>query len=359
MPALTAPSYPPGTRVQPLPRATSDGLPMPRVLQRGLCALVAALALICAQPKAARADNAAAETLFRAGRAASARGDHATACTHYRESYRLEPAIGTLLNLALCEEALGKLASAWQHYEDAARALTTDDERLGWTKQRLAALDGRVPRLTLLVSPAAPPNTRVTVSSIELQSASFGKAVRLDPGSHEISVAAPERAASRYTVELAESERKVMTVKVGRRLAPAQKPKPRVHPPESARHSTPDRPPMSKESPRWQAIVGYSSLGVGGLALLTSGAAMMVAFDRKATVDEHCDGERKCDDTGLAAGDSGESWLNVAAVGLAVGIAATATGLYLLWTRPNTTTGVSLLPGPGPNSGRLSLHGTF
>src|SRR5262245_59061569 len=87
-----------------------------------------AAAFVCALPASARAENVSAEALFRAGRAATARGDHAAACTHYRESYRLEQAPGTLLNLALCEETLGKLASAWQHYQDAVFDLSAEDQ---------------------------------------------------------------------------------------------------------------------------------------------------------------------------------------------------------------------------------------
>ena len=58
-------------------------------------------------------DPAAAEALFEAGRQAATRGDWTTACPKFAESQRLDPAPGTLLNLADCEEHLGHLASAW------------------------------------------------------------------------------------------------------------------------------------------------------------------------------------------------------------------------------------------------------
>src|ERR1041384_7022387 len=73
------------------------------------------LAAVVACPKAARAEPdsvAAAETLFREGREAVKRADYAVACPKFQESQRLDPAIGTLLNLALCEESWGGLADA-------------------------------------------------------------------------------------------------------------------------------------------------------------------------------------------------------------------------------------------------------
>ncbi|MFO0567610.1 MAG: hypothetical protein U0263_18270 [Polyangiaceae bacterium] len=52
-------------------------------------------------------DATAAEALFNAGRDAVKAGDYPTACAKFRESNRLDPAPGTVLNLADCEEHLG------------------------------------------------------------------------------------------------------------------------------------------------------------------------------------------------------------------------------------------------------------
>ena len=71
--------------------------------------LVVAVAIPLAGP-AAFADTPDADTLFRQGRASAEAGDYPHACVAFTESFRLEPALGTLLNLADCEEHVGRVA---------------------------------------------------------------------------------------------------------------------------------------------------------------------------------------------------------------------------------------------------------
>src|SRR5687767_11843809 len=95
----------------------------------------AALALLIFQgfsllPAAASAqppqgDAAASEALFREGRRLMKAGDYEGACPKLEESLRLDPALGTLFNLASCEEQLGRWATAWQHWRQAADQLPT------------------------------------------------------------------------------------------------------------------------------------------------------------------------------------------------------------------------------------------
>ena len=74
---------------------------------------VAACALGLAVPRVARAQNpAAAEALFEQARAAMAAGSYELACARFRDSDRLDPAIGTRFNLADCEEKRGRVATA-------------------------------------------------------------------------------------------------------------------------------------------------------------------------------------------------------------------------------------------------------
>ena len=78
--------------------------------------LVAILAL--ASPAlAANAENAAAaDVLFKEAKQLASAGDFARACPKFIESQRLDPSVGTLLNIGNCYEKLGKLAIGQGQY---------------------------------------------------------------------------------------------------------------------------------------------------------------------------------------------------------------------------------------------------
>src|SRR5689334_2088270 len=73
-----------------------------------------------------------AEDLFQQGVALANQGKWAEAATKFEESNRVERAPGTTVNLADCYEHVGKLASAWTLFVEAAAAFnrrTPPDER--------------------------------------------------------------------------------------------------------------------------------------------------------------------------------------------------------------------------------------
>ena len=85
----------------------------------------------------------AAQALFREGRQLMASGNTAEACDRFAQSYALEAASGTLLNLALCHEKLGKVATAWAEYREAAALARGQDrpDRAAVAEERLAAIE--------------------------------------------------------------------------------------------------------------------------------------------------------------------------------------------------------------------------
>ncbi len=52
-----------------------------------------------------------------------AKGDYAVACEQFRASDKLDPEVGTELNLADCEEKRAHLASAWELYRTVEEKL--------------------------------------------------------------------------------------------------------------------------------------------------------------------------------------------------------------------------------------------
>ena len=262
----------------------------PRSVVRRACWLALALTALASPAKAQR-DPVTAEALFRAARKAVAAGDHAAACEKFKESNRLDPAVGTELNIAICEEELGSLATAWQRYQHVVHKLSRADRRYRVAAERAQKLEPRVPRLVIQASPTAPASLWVRRGGTELTRASFGVGLPLDPGKHTVTVGAEGHEDRSYDVELAEGERKAIEVEPGPEIAGEE---PTAAAPTKA-------PPIKKEVPRskepdepsgGQTTIGWVLTGVGGAGIATGLVTGALVLDRKSTVDRECNGGR-------------------------------------------------------------------
>ena len=107
-------------------------------------------------------DKAAAESLFDDGKRLYQEKKFAEALPRFEASERLDPGVGTLLYLADCYENLGRTASAWATFREAASvakvAGKADRERVA--RERAALLDAKLYRLTVSVAPRAPRGSR-------------------------------------------------------------------------------------------------------------------------------------------------------------------------------------------------------
>ncbi|HEY6560210.1 MAG TPA: hypothetical protein VI072_23155 [Polyangiaceae bacterium] len=268
--------------------------------------------VLLAAPAAAEADpEAAAEALFRSGREAAADGDHAQACQRFRESQRLQPAAGTVLNLAICEEQLGQLVEAWQHYHAALDSLPAGDSRREIARARLAKLDARLPRFVVQKTASAPPRTRVRLGRVVFNENSFGVPIPVNPGTHAWVVSSPGRAGRTYTRKVEEGERLTLRVEPG---APLPEP-------NGERAGAPAR--------SGSKLLGYSLIGVGAASLAVSGVTALMALDRGRTVDDECSG-RDCTREGLRAADQGGTLVTWCTVSFVFGVLGAGSGTYLV-----------------------------
>ena len=143
-------------------------------------AVFGASTLANAQP----ADKAAAEALFVEARQLASEGRYAEACPKFAESQNLDPATGTLLNLADCYEQAGKTASAWMTWIEAAAEAKargqTDRERMA--RQRATALQPKLVYLTIDVPDASQvEGMSVTRNGEPVREALWGTSVPGDP----------------------------------------------------------------------------------------------------------------------------------------------------------------------------------
>src|ERR1700722_7602304 len=118
-----------------------------RALVLSAALLVPTFAATVARAQAPAASSQA-DRLFREGRASADAGDYTTARDRFLASERLDPAPGTLLNVADCEVHLGLLVNAREHFQLAASGFPRTDSRRAWATTRAAEIEKRLARLT-------------------------------------------------------------------------------------------------------------------------------------------------------------------------------------------------------------------
>jgi hypothetical protein len=158
---------------------------------------------------------AAAEDLFRQGLQLTRSGRFADACPKFAESHRLDPAFGALVNLAACYEKLGRTASAWQAYVDAAD-LARDKGQTARAKTARDKADRLAPRLVRLEIRLAPNvearGLEITRNGAPFDPALLGHAVPVDPGSYAI--VATRQGAEPWTTSVSATRPGQITVEV-------------------------------------------------------------------------------------------------------------------------------------------------
>jgi tetratricopeptide (TPR) repeat protein len=164
------------------------------------------------------AASAAAETLFDKGHEAMKAGDYDTACERFRESDRLEPAVGAKLNLANCEQQRGRFATSSQIFKLVLSQLPPSDDRVPIARERVKDLEKKVPTITFELVPGEYSDVTVKEGELVLRAASFGVPLQFDPGEHQFIVEAPGRKWRRYKVALEAAERRVLKVHPGGKL---------------------------------------------------------------------------------------------------------------------------------------------
>ncbi len=274
-----------------------------------------------AQPTSPR-DPIAAEALFERGKLLVDQGHTAEACGAFAESQRLDPAGGTLLRLALCHEADGKLASAWLELGEVIRVSKegTGDpaklqERVRLAREHLAAVEPRVPKLAIVVPVAArAEGLRVSANGLPRDEGTWGVALPVDPGDVVVVATAPGRREYRTTVHIVEGQQQNVEL-LPLSLAVAPRP-PRPPPPPTMRAS------VLRPVGIGVGLLGVASIGVGTYF----GVRAIGKWNDSNTA---CPGTTCPDGTGVSLANDAKSSARAADVTLGAGIVALAAGVVL------------------------------
>lgn len=132
-----------------------------------------------------------AELLFDEGVTLLDAKKFAAACAKFEESQRLDPAPGTLFNLATCEEGQGRFATAARRWRESIALLPAEDSRRAAAEKNATDTESKAGRLVLRLAPQAPPGTTATLDDRPLRAGDLAAAIVVDPGAHRIVVRAP------------------------------------------------------------------------------------------------------------------------------------------------------------------------
>jgi hypothetical protein len=158
-----------------------------------------------------------AESLFRDGRKAAIDGDFDIACAKFLASQTLEPAPGTLLNLADCEEARGDLAHAWRDFITVAGELASTDARQVVALERARRLERAMPKLRVRLALSSI-GAHVWRDDAELGADAVGLAMPVAEGHHTIVVRETGRRDHAYDVVVGHDGERDVVVEHGPRV---------------------------------------------------------------------------------------------------------------------------------------------
>lgn len=283
------------------------------------------------------------------------RKDFAIACQRFAESQRLDPAPGTLMNLAECLDRRGLVASSWQKWKEALDSLRPGDPRVVAVKRHIAKSLARLPKLELRLAESAAAGSTVTRDGLVLGEGSLGIALPVDPGPHRVVVTAPGHEPREYTTTLAEKESQSLTVEAG----PAEAPRPPPRPAPTVAKGPDDGSRTSAGSGRTMGLVATS---VGAAGLVLGGVTGALALSKKSTMNDECSrsgGELLCTQRGLDAAHAGSTFATISNVGFIAGVIGLGVGTYFLVTSGGGGRSAAISARATPTSGSVDLSCTF
>ena len=274
--------------------------------------------------------EARADQLFRSGEKKFDSGDYAGACADFSESLKLGPKLGTLLNLALCHETIGKPVTAWHEFSHAAAwaAQNNQRDRYEFAAQHVRALEPKLPRVILQL-PADRAIDGLDLDGEPVPEQRWYLPLYLDPGEHHLGVTAPgtERATVSFRVTSSPSNQLVYVPRLTDTKADA---------------NTASRPSPAPAVDSTRRTLGFIGLGIGVAGVVTGAAfgTLAIAADARDPVVQ--------------------DRATVATAAFVAGAAFAAVGGWLLWTSP-TSTGprAALTAAPHRDGAALRLTTSF
>lgn len=310
-----------------------------RVLAMSIMAVAASMA------SHANADaQADAQALFEEGMKLMQQGKHQQACPKLQASLKLDSALGTRFHLAECYETVGKTASAWALFREAA-AKSRAEQLYPQATKATARADALEPKLAKVVLDVPFEVATVRAISITLDGELLGDTswdvpLPVDPGKHLIRVTGQGKRP--YSTEFDISEATSKTIQI---------------------------PPLEDVNAiKKNTVIGISMIGLGAGAIIAGSVFGVMSLDRNDAWQKEFDAN--CEKvTGNCALDSistiraieseRDKYATLSTIGFIAGATVAAAGA-VVWIAPwqKKKGDVSFIP-VGPGGLGATLHGSF
>ncbi|HSD88590.1 MAG TPA: tetratricopeptide repeat protein [Kofleriaceae bacterium] len=284
-------------------------------------------------------DPEKADKIFEEAQKLKQAGKTAEACAKYDEALHYNrSAVGTLLNVALCDEEQNKVASALELFmqaRDLAREHNLNEHRAA-AEEHILKIEPLVPHLTISFAEIAA-ETKLVIDD-KVYPITGANDIRIDPGTRHVVVTAPGRLPYETTIELKAQEKKSVEI-------------PKLKPPVTVKRA---RVTIGK-------IVTFSGVG-----LIATG--IVIGVVARGRYNEQFDNGNctkgdppQCNPDGYQR--TGNA-LTLGTVGTVVGISggvAVALGAYLWFFAPKEQEqkGVAFVPTLSPESAGIAAVGRF
>ena len=284
---------------------------------------------------ASASPQARAAALFQDGRKLLEAGDMNGACGKFDQAIRLDPdAAGTMLNLGLCNENLGKFKTALYWFRKAlARATETNlPDSAQAARDHMTELADKVPTIQIAFAKAGT-SAKVSIDGQQISPEDYGR-LEIDPGPHLLEAIAPGKKLVHQQFDVVGKGGQTLTITMV----------------DGDNSVVVDRG-------HGRRMAGLSFM-IGGVALLGGSGVIALVASHDYSRDATCKAMQSCVDKDNNA-------RNLAMYGgntlFFTGLAAAALGTYLyFWApKPERIDRVVVAPQVGPTQLGLSLSGSF
>jgi hypothetical protein len=312
--------------------------------------LMAVLTIVLASYGLARAqgstqaDPAKADAAFEEAQKLKEAGKVTEACGKYREALQFNTsAVGTMLNVALCDEQDNQVASALNLFtqaRDLAREHNMNEHRSA-AEEHIAKLEPLVPHLAVAFAELLP-ETKLVIDD-KVYPTDNASDIRVDPGTRHITVSAPGRLGYETNVDVKASEHKAIAI-------------PKLKPPVT----------VKKARKTVGMIVTFSGVALIGTGVVLGYVAKGDYNDQFAGAMPNCtkaDPKPQCNPDGYQKTGNARTLGNVGTVVGITGGVALGLGAYLWFFAPKeqseTPHAVSVIPTVSPDGAGFAAIGHF